>query len=141
MYEIRHIGIVTSDDKIEKMLKFYDSLGLKLHKQGFESKETMETYTCLKLCVKTYKLLSEGGSMVELLVFPKSTLTSKEVNSRSITHIAFTVDDLSNIKNKIKENGGIILSKKNYRRDKISPWVVFCKDPDGNILEIVEEKG
>lgn len=76
------------------------------------------------------KLTTDNGDILELYWLPTT-------NTDSFNHIAFTVDNIQYIRNKLKEFE-IKCSEIKIDANK-KHKVMFIKDPEGNLLEIVEE--
>lgn len=140
MHQLRHVGIVVQKNKLKKMLKFYEILGFYLKIAGKETKKTMKKYLNIFKSVKTYKLYPEkANACIELLVFKSPIKRSpSKATSLGITHFAITVNNLKEIKQKIKNNDKCIETDI-FQKTLTSPKVLFCKDPCGNIIELVED--
>lgn len=133
---IRHTGIVVKN--IKKMLAFYILLGFQKQEEfiankNFISKILKSNETELK--VIKLRLNNQG---LELLKYKynKSLSKNKYIWNYGITHIALEIDNIDNFynifKNKIK-----FLSKPILNPEKTAK-VCFCRDPEGNYIEIVE---
>lgn len=93
--------------------------------------------------VELYKLCRKDGTMVELL----RTLNSCEdtMESRSVPvahlgrmHIAFTVEQLDSLYSNMVSEEIEFLSVPTISPDG-KAYVCFCKDPEGNYLELVQD--
>jgi catechol 2,3-dioxygenase-like lactoylglutathione lyase family enzyme len=140
MKSIRHAGIVITDRK--KALRFYrDLLGLKIFKDANESGEFIDEILGLtNVKVNTIKMSADDGGLIELLCYsshPQKTDSKRKIYSIGASHVAFTVDNLDKTFKKLKKAGINFISL-----PKISPdgnaKVVFCEDPDGTPIELVE---
>jgi catechol 2,3-dioxygenase-like lactoylglutathione lyase family enzyme len=127
MKDIRHSGICCDD--LEKANFFYQKLlGLKYMSTGRESGEFIEDLLGLE-SLTWVKLATDNGDLLELYWLPNK-------NTQAYNHVAFTVDNLTRIRNKLVEYEircseiKIDASKKHK--------VMFLKDPDNNLLELVE---
>jgi len=132
---VRHVGMFT--DKPEEMINFYiQVLGFK---KVWDEKENVKEITGLDLNLRTIKLSSDNGSQIELLV-PETKLENRRQNydSGGITHIALTVIDMEEIYNKCIEFDIEMLTGEYYTQES-GRNIFFVKDPDGNILELVED--
>jgi len=141
---IRHFGIVVRD--MERSLAFYrDLLGMEIRNRKEERGPYLDTLLGVKNGeILTVKLSSGGGSsLLELIEFssPKDTdPRSLAVNSVGPTHIALSVGDLGALMAALKKKGTRFLSEPIASPDgKVR--LVFCRDPDGNLVELVEELG
>lgn len=136
---IRHIGIVISD--IEKSMEFYTKY------LGFQEMKTMEEggHYIDKLLnlqeskVTTIKLKNEKEQVIELLYFQNPTYETvdNKLNNLGLTHFALTVDNLDNTYDSMREHGIEFLSGPQLSPDGHAK-VVFCKDPNGVFIELVE---
>ena len=142
MKNIRHVGLVVSD--VEKALEFYrDLLGLKI--QGTTDEKGDFTNKLLdkeNIELKTVKLSADdNATRIELLEFsgPKSNQNEKiRLYNSGFTHIALTVNNLDEMYLRLK--------KANVQFNcppKLSPngklKITFCRDFEGNYLELIEE--
>ena len=139
MKEIRHIGIVVSN--LDRSIYFYKNLlGLKIIKEMNEKGNYIDTILSLKnIVVKTIKMGADDGNKVELLYFKSSPkrLSNKSLISVGYSHFAFTVDNIDKEYRKLKRNGVIFNSLPEISPDGYAK-VVFCRDPDGAFIELVE---
>tara|TARA_Y100000588_G_scaffold131208_1_gene143800 strand:+ start:3790 stop:4224 length:435 start_codon:yes stop_codon:yes gene_type:complete len=139
--QIRHTGIVVED--LEKAFDFYrDTLGFKVEKLMDEKGPFIETILGLNdLLVTTVKMSAPDGNLIELLYFKTHKDYAKNIKRRvfdfGISHISLTVENLDSNYHRMKLAGARFLSapKKNVEG---TAKVVFCLDPFGNILELVE---
>ena len=143
MKAVRHFGIVVRD--MEKSLAFYrDLLGLKIEKSALESGNYLDKILGynMGIIVRTVKMSAESGpTLVELLQFhnPESPPGRSPVPFKiGPTHIAFTVANLNEIYDRLLADGVPFTCK-----PLVAPGgkakVTFCKDPDGTLIELVEE--
>ncbi|MCH8012545.1 MAG: VOC family protein [Candidatus Marinimicrobia bacterium] len=133
---------------MEKSLKFYqDLLGFKLIKNNLESGDYIDNFSDLqKVQVTTAKLCDPQGSRVllELLQYhshphePKSTL--RPICDVGYSHFAITVDNLDQLYEKLLRNGIRFNSPPQHSPDGYAK-VTFCRDPEGNLIELVEVIG
>ena len=133
--KIRHVGIVTNN--LDKLTNFYMALGLT--PMG-SSAENMKKYFGEDIEVYIQKLEALDGTVIELLYFPDLAHHTSGNNfyDNGISHIAFTVKDIKKLCDKLKMQGGKILTKE-IVFDEEGRKIVFCQDIEGNILELVEE--
>jgi catechol 2,3-dioxygenase-like lactoylglutathione lyase family enzyme len=139
--ELRHAGIVVTD--LERALGFYrDLLGLKIIRIMDESGSYLDNLLGLKdIRVTTVKLSPEGGgAILELLLFQSPT-SHNEVRRRIYetgpSHVAFTVQDLDGIFQKLSRMGVRFTGPPQVSPDGLAK-VAFCQDPDGAPIELVE---
>jgi catechol 2,3-dioxygenase-like lactoylglutathione lyase family enzyme len=139
---LRHIGIAVSD--IEKALFFYrDLLGFKIIKDMEEKGEYIDNFSGVRnIVVRTVKLEDEKGSIIELLKYKSHPKTNdnnleREITDVGISHFALTVDDIDETYKKLIENGISFNCLVQNTPDGYAR-VTFCRDFDGNFIEIVE---
>jgi len=142
MKNVRHFGIVVTD--MEKSLKFYrDLLGLKVKVDAQEEGLFIDAIIGLKNTkVRTVKMFADNGdTLVELLCYvshKRECRENNEIFNIGASHPAFTVENLEEEYNRLKDKGIKFISL-----PKISPngkaKVAFCYDPDGVPVELVEE--
>ncbi|ETR65401.1 MAG: glyoxalase/bleomycin resistance protein/dioxygenase [Candidatus Magnetoglobus multicellularis str. Araruama] len=140
---IRHTGIVVKD--LELMTCFYvENFGFKSSQIQNESGDFVSTILGHKnIRVTTHKLVDEKNQCLELLFFPdmlqqKTNNNKRKLFDMGITHIALTVSDLETIHQKLTDLNISFVSSIQYApSNKVK--VIFCEDPEGNFLELVEE--
>jgi catechol 2,3-dioxygenase-like lactoylglutathione lyase family enzyme len=137
----RHAGIVVSD--IEKSLSFYSGLGFHLVARMVEEGNYIDQLVGLEnVKLEWAKLKLPDNSLLELLQYHShpetSTAKLQHANRLGCSHIAFTVVDIEEVTKYVVGNDGHV--RNDYQ---ISPdgkvKVMYCYDPEGNILEIVQE--
>ena len=143
MIGLRHIGIVVID--IERSLQFYrDLLGLKIIKDQEEYGDYIDKFTGIKgVRVRTVKMKTEGGGLIELLQYyshPSSNIMCQDRKMTEIgcSHFALTVKNIDDIYHKLLLSGIRFYSEPIPSPDGYAK-VAFCKDPDGVLIELVEE--
>ena len=142
---IRHVGFVVSN--IENSLLFYNGiLGLEVYKRAIENDLFISQLTGIDdVKLEWIKLIIPEGGLIELLQyhshpskqFSKQTLDSLS-NKIGCSHVALTVKNLDNIYKKIISSGYTTKSE-----PLIAPGgkakILYCHDPDGSILELIED--
>ena len=140
MKAIRHTGIVVSN--LDKTLYFYrDILGLKIQREMNETGKYIDNLSGLKdVKVKTIKMSADDGNLIELLYYESHPRKSfnRDICDIGYSHIAFTVENLEYKYKKLKEKGVRFNSAPQISPDGKTK-VVFCCDPEGNFIELVEE--
>jgi catechol 2,3-dioxygenase-like lactoylglutathione lyase family enzyme len=138
---IRHTGIVVHD--IRKMSAFYQLLGFIVEDSAVESGAFIEQVVNISdVKVEWIKMRSPDGYLLELLQYhthPKKLIVDRLTsNDLGCSHLAFTVDSIDEACEKIKKAGGF-----SGNSPAIAPngkvKVAYCQDPEGVLLEIVEE--
>ena len=138
----RHTGIAVRD--LQRSLGFYcDFLGLTLWRQNRETGGFISELVGLaEADVEWVKLKTPDGYVIELLQYhshPDEIHESPPLANRvGIPHIAFTVGDLNEVwrcfqKSEYPCGGAPLVNPEGTAK------VLYCRDPDGVILEFVEE--
>lgn len=140
MKAIRHTGIVVSD--LDKALYFYrDILGLEIQREMNETGEYIDNLSTLKgVRVKTIKMAAEDSNLIELLYYeshPRKPV-NRDICDIGHSHIAFTVENLDNEYQRLKGKGIRFNCAPQVSQDGKAK-VVFCRDPEGNFIELVED--
>mgnify|MGYP001403440866 FL=1 len=145
MISLRHIGITVVD--MEKMQNFYcDFLGCKVLKTMEESGEVIDNFSGIKnIQVTTTKMELPNGGVLELLKYhsPKGNNVAlqniyRKIIQIGISHYALTVKDLDSLYEKLVAEEVYFFYPVQTSPDG-NVKIAFCKDPEGNILELVEE--
>src|SRR3989344_967420 len=136
---IRHTGIVVSD--LDKSLHFYrDLLGFEIVKDKLESGNYIDSVLSLKnASVRTIKMKAPDGNLIELLYFkshPKKP-ENTYITGLGCSHIAFTVDNVEKEYKRLLGEGIKFNSSPEASPDGYAK-VVFCRDPKGAWIELVE---
>ena len=139
----RHTGIVVRD--LEKSIVFYQSLCFELHTKNIEQGSSVEQIVNIQnVKLETAKLSAPGNSNIELLQYhshpSEATIKKHESNELGCSHIALTVEDIEQFLNKVEENGGSKVNPPSLSKNKRF-LVAYCHDPEGVLLEIVQELG
>lgn len=137
--DIRHIGLVVSD--FEKMINFYQNLGFKFIETNVESGPYIDKLVGLEgACIKTTKLRYNEHFVIELLKYAKPyemDVVNHQPYAIGFSHIALTVDSITQISQIVVNGGGKIVGPIQFSPDG-NVKVVYAKDPEGNIIELVE---
>lgn len=143
MLKIRHTGIFVED--LLKMKNFYcQTFGMTEAVHDTEvGKYIADLYGQEggQIQAELYKLVTNDGCMIELLkVNPavEQNVHSEQVFYTGCYHVAFTVSAIDKLYAQLKDQGISFTSPPLLSRDK-KHKVCFCKDPEGNFLELVEE--
>lgn len=139
MNDVRHVGIVV--ENLPVMEQFFESMGFRtVHKKTETGRfidallggEAVEVVTC--------KMCGSKGTVIELLDYlcPKTERSQKkEVNSQGINHMAITVESVDSVYELVCGLGCEIISKPALN-DNSTARVFYCRDPEDNLMEIVE---
>jgi catechol 2,3-dioxygenase-like lactoylglutathione lyase family enzyme len=142
---IDHVGINTSD--FARALGFYrDLLGLRVLAESTHSDPEIAVLLGLESVELHIADLDSGdGRVVELIEYirPKGTQVAYRLYDTPITHIAFTVDDLGAVRERLVAAGvGVISRQAVAIHDPGGAFdgatCLYLKGPDGVILELVQ---
>lgn len=141
MRALRHTGIVVRD--LEAAERFYTELvGLRIVAKAEESGPFLDAILDLPDArATTVKMAAaEGGALLELLCFAahRDVRPPAEPYSTGPTHVAFTVEDLAQTHARLSAAGVPFTTEPRVSPDGRA-LVTFCRDPEGNLLELVEE--
>jgi catechol-2,3-dioxygenase len=134
----RHVGIVVND--LQNMLHFYSEiLGMDVISNELEEGHFLNKilgYNDIKGDI--IKLGKDNKTIVELLDFNKKEINSnKTLIKNGFTHFAITVSNVEELYDKLLQNNFFVISDPQVSVNKKFK-VCFCKDPEGNFIEIVE---
>lgn len=138
---LRHTGIYVSD--IELMRNFYcDTFNLSVEVHAIEEGEYIETVLGKKgIKIEVYKLSTQDNCLVELIktMSPvEDSNISKMIYSKGTYHLAFTVNNIDELYQRLRAKGITFLSEPKVSYDG-KAVVCFCQDPENNYIELVEE--
>ena len=139
---LRHTGLVVQD--MTCMHAFYTQVfNMQVVNESMESGAFLDAVLDTPaIQVHTVKLRAQDGdTLLELLHFVSPTVLPQDsrcaYNRQGFTHLALTVDDIHASYSAVLKAGGLCLSKPQEALDGRAA-VVFCRDPEGNLLEIVQ---
>lgn len=138
--QIRHTGLVVAD--LETALRFWrDLLGFNVDKWMDESGPYIDAMMGLKNAeVTTIKMSAPQGGVIELLHFkshPDKKAWDGKPYSTGLTHLALVVKNLNECYLRLSNAGCIFPGPPQYSPDG-AVKVIYCKGPDGVLLELVE---
>jgi len=145
MISLRHVGITICD--MEKMQNFYcNLLGCKILKSMEESGECIDNFSEIQdVKVNTVKMELPRGGVLELLKYHSPPGNGvylrnqyKRITEVSISHFALTVENLDFLYEKLTKEG-INFSYPVQISPDGNVKIAFCRDPEGNLIELVEE--
>ena len=137
---IRHTGLVVQD--LDREIEFYIKLGLMVYERRTESGEYIEKLVGIDdAIIEWAKLRDPNGGMVELIEYkngPNENLPKQgPVNQIGRTHIAYSVRDIEEACRIVRSNGGSVINTPQTSPDR-KVKVVYCRDPEGILIELVE---
>jgi len=139
MINLRHVGLIVKD--IDNSYKLYrDILGFIPKVDQIEKGEFYEHLTGLVSGVaRTSKCYSEDGTCIEFIEYQSQSSDDRHKNltSDGFNHIALNVDDLNSLYEKLIGIGLEFINEPKLNPEKTAK-VAFCKDFEGNLLELVQ---
>lgn len=139
---IRHAALVVSN--LEKCYEFYGSFfGFKTVSEATETGPFIEKVVGINdVKIKWVKLATPNGVLIELLQYlnPISSPKDHEQTSNQLghSHLAFTVGSMDQFVSAFKSRGGVLINNPEVNPTRTAK-VCYVRDPEGNLLEIVEE--
>ena len=139
--KLRHTGIVVRN--LDQSVVFYQALGFKTWKRELEQGQFLETVVDLKNArVETAKLKAPCGALLELLEYQthpvEMEISPQPSNQLGCSHIALTVGSIDKALECVQSCGGSIVNQP-ATAPVGTVRVAYCHDPEGNLLELVEE--
>lgn len=139
---ISHVGI--SVVNLERSIGFYrDLLGMRLIQEVPMRGANYDSIMGLKDTAGRIAVLRTANLEIELLEFkrppPRPVETSRHVSDQGISHFAIHVEDIAGMYSRLKSAGVRLHSDLVYFPSCATTAVYFC-DPDGNYIEMLEEK-
>ena len=141
---VSHIGICVSDWR--RSLRFYhDVLGFRyLHEVEVSGGPASRLLQLEKVELRAVYLEREG-LRIELLHYeqpgPVSGPTPRPMNQLGITHLSLRVDDLDEVVRELVEAGVEVRDDTRIELPAAQTKAVFISDPDGALIELVEQPG
>jgi catechol 2,3-dioxygenase-like lactoylglutathione lyase family enzyme len=137
---VRHTGVVVRN--LEKSVEFYRVLGFVEDNRDTEEGNFIDAVVGLKNAkVEWVKLKAPDGYLLELLQYhshpEQKEIAKQKSNQLGCSHLAFGVDNIDSVCEKIEEIGGSIVNPPALTNDK-KVKVAYCHDNEGNLMEIVE---
>jgi catechol 2,3-dioxygenase-like lactoylglutathione lyase family enzyme len=141
--QIRHTGLVVNN--LELALHFWrDLLGFSVDKKMDESGPHIDAMMGLKnVEVTTVKMSSPEGGVIYLLHFkshPQKKIWSGKPYTTGFTHIALTVNNIDECYKTLSKYGVEFPALPQFSPDG-AVKVIYCKGPEGVLLELVEVIG
>ena len=139
--KLRHTGIVVRN--LNQSVVFYEALGFKTWKREIEQGQFLGTVVDLKNArVETAKLKAPCGALLELLQYHshpvEMEISPQPSNQLGCSHIALTVGSIDKALECVQSCGGSLVNQPATAPDG-TVRVAYCHDPEGNLLELVEE--
>jgi glyoxylase I family protein len=140
-----HVGICVSD--LERSLRFYtEALGFSRREPDGRVGTFIDPLVELEDVELEFRFLTRDGMSVELLHFvspePIGPAGRRPMNQLGLTHFGLAITELDEVARSIEEYGGQVYphTRALYQVDENSPRIesVYCTDPDGVRLELME---
>ena len=143
-----HVALAVKD--LDKAILWYQNvLGFQLTKKPVEIDtdtsplgeiaKTLFGSDIKKLRIAQMTMRNQVGLELFEFVLPRSEDTDNDDFRKSgFLHICVISTDIDELVKKLEENGGKVKVEYSYPNSRQK--VVFCEDPDGNIIEIKQEK-
>ena len=143
---IDHVNVVVSD--LKAATDFFSRLGFFVQHQGNLEGPWISSIVNLENVRASYVQLSldRSGSNLELIEFqnprsPSQGTESKSIpNQLGIRHIAFEVDDIDALVDRLRMEG-IVFFGEIQTYPATGKKLVYCYGPDGIILEFAQYRG
>jgi catechol 2,3-dioxygenase-like lactoylglutathione lyase family enzyme len=139
MINLRHVGLIVNN--IDKSLELYrDILGFIPKVDQIEQGDFFDHLTGLtSVIARTSKCYTEDGTCIELIEFQSQSPDSriKKFTSEGFNHVALNIDDLDTLYEKLKAIGLEFVNEPKFNAEKTAK-VAFCRDFEGNLLELVQ---
>ncbi len=139
---IRHIGLCTAD--IERASRFYrEALGFQPLADIFEIGAPFDALIEQPGATLRVQQLKAGDAIIELLGYKDLDVTGSAdrcpMNRLGFTHMTLVVDDIDSTVSRICEFGGQVHDE--TRVDSPFGQILFCTDPDGVRIELMQGEG
>jgi catechol 2,3-dioxygenase-like lactoylglutathione lyase family enzyme len=141
---VSHVGICVSDWK--RSLRFYSEvLGFRYVSELEFEGEPSATLLQLKDVEFRAVYLERDGLRIELLHYEEPAAAAgprpRPMNQLGFTHLSLRVDDLDATLERFAAAGVEILDHTRIRIPEASAQAVFVADPDGTLIELVQQPG
>jgi glyoxylase I family protein len=138
-----HIAITVSDT--DRSLRFYcGALGLEqVEQHQLEGAKIETALGVVGADAQSTRLAVKGtpGILIDLMEFrtPVKEPAIAATGAVGSTHFALAVENLSSVYERLRESGVEFVSEPvNFELTEGSVTVVFTRDPDGNVVELVD---
>jgi glyoxylase I family protein len=141
---VSHVGICVSDWK--RSLRFYhDVLGFRYVRELELSGEPGSTLLQLEDVDFRAITLEREGLRIELLHYERPGHVCGQIprpmNQLGLTHLALRVDDLDALVKELEEARVDVREETSIEVPKANAKAVFITDPDGTLIELVQQPG
>ena len=148
---IFHVGFVVSD--LDASLRFYcEGLGLELRHRQLQNNaytSSLVGYPDAVLEIAQLRFRDAApppsGHVIELINYrrPTSAPADLERSTLGAGHLAFVVDDVSEMSERLRSFGAQLINEPIQITEGINTggWDVYLHDPDGIVLELLQPAG
>jgi len=142
-----HVALAVKD--LDKAILWYEEVfGFQLVKKPVEIDtdtsplgeiaKTLFGRDMKKLRIAGMTIGNQGGIELFQFLIPEAEDNDNEFRKTGFLHMCVISTDIDTVVDKLKTNGGTVKVEYSYPNSRQK--VVFCEDPDGNIIEIKQEK-
>lgn len=130
-----HVGLTVSN--LERAIEFYrDGLGFPLLDRFEVSGEAFSTVVGIENASGTFAHLDAGAVRLEVVEYdPEADGTNAELNQPGAAHVGIAVDDVDAFLEDLPES---VEPMSEPRTTASGTRLVFLRDPDGNLVELLE---
>jgi len=136
-----HFGILVED--LERSARFYvEALGFELATERTRASDVGQLVGLPGADAETLFVSHPSGGRIELHRFTGYDVVgerARPANTRGLSHLCFVVDDLVAVGARIRQHGGEVIEQSAVAKDYGK--LVFCRDPDGVRIELVQMTG
>jgi catechol 2,3-dioxygenase-like lactoylglutathione lyase family enzyme len=145
---VNHVGIVVSD--LDASIRFYEALtGTKVETKDMVGGARLAALMGMDEVLIRYAMVHLDEFNLELVQYdePAPKTANYAANEISAMHLAFEVDDLDAVYDRMTRAGlafasaPLVLQQEDMLRFGIGAKVAYFEDPDGTHLEIIEPQG
>ncbi len=134
-----HIGVCVADSR--KSIDFYtNALGFTHERDVWDMGPPYDHLLSLPGARFSVHHVSCGDVRLELIGFPAELVQTGEIprpmNQLGFTHVTLVIDNLDSACDRVQQWGGRVLS--DTRVDSDYGPIVFCTDPDGTRIELMQ---
>jgi catechol 2,3-dioxygenase-like lactoylglutathione lyase family enzyme len=143
LQRLTHIGICVRD--LDRSLRFYrDLLGFRFEHELQVAGEPTDTLLQLRGTDLHAVYLTRDDVRIELLFFASPALAERPVrvmNEPGLTHLSFRVADLDATVAALRDGGVTVIEGTILRFPEFGAAACFVRDPDGQLIELVQSPG
>jgi catechol 2,3-dioxygenase-like lactoylglutathione lyase family enzyme len=140
---MEHVGIVVDD--LDAATAFFLELGFRLQGEGSVEGDWVDRIVGLEGVRSDFAIVEtpDGHGRLELIRFNTPPAEGDDghapANARGIRHIAFVVDDIDGVVQRLQARGGELVGEIERYRDMFR--LCYIRGPEGIIVELAERLG